>query len=85
MIGHAPELVLNSGKTIRFWHGLVYGFGDQWLNEDRQLFYEETGLTPEDAFPMEYSVSPDVVEGGIDGMLPGFGYLKSANEVVFAT
>jgi hypothetical protein len=83
VINHAPALFLSSGRRVHFWHGMVYGFGDQWLNEDKQSFYDETGLTPDEAFPMRYGVSPRIIEGGITGEIPGFGYLESMNKVAF--
>ena len=85
VVDHSPRLFLPSGRTVSFWHGGVYQFGDEFLREAMNLFYAEFQVTPATAFPITYSVPPNVIAGGMRGTIPGFGYFASEDAIVYVT
>ena len=83
MIDHAPIAFLPDGESVVFWHGAVYQFGDKWLNENKESLYRQLKVSPELIFPIAYSVSDDIVMGGIEGTIPGFGFFSDEDTVSF--
>lgn len=85
VMDHSPQLFLPSGHKVRFWHGSVYLFGDQFLLRDKSAFYRELGVSPDTAFPLTYAVPDSIVVGGVSGVIPGFGFFASNDVTTFTT
>ena len=80
---YEPRVWLPNGDQIPFWHGAVYQFGDKWLTAAKTNFYAEWSLDRDSAFPLSFTIGPDLLQEPIAITIPGFGYLKSASTVVY--
>ncbi len=76
IIKYGPRVWLPNGKLVSFWHGAVHEFGDKHLSEDKENFYEGLSLNYETAFPLQFTIGPEILQEPIVIKISGFGYFN---------
>jgi tetratricopeptide (TPR) repeat protein len=64
-----PRIFLGN-DTVRFWEGMVS------QDDDRQRFYSSIAKRPNNIFPITFVVPRTLIEGGEEGVVPGFCRLR---------
>jgi len=76
-----PWIFHGDSDRLGFWGGAVHIIGDRSLKENMAAFYRGTGLNADEAFPIEFVVSPDVLSEPVKGTIHGFGFYSAENVV----
>jgi len=62
------------GKQRSFWHGQVFHFGTQWLDESRNALERLLSKKTDEVFPVHVHVDAGILVQKVDFDIPGFGF-----------